>query len=198
MTILHLLLISSAVTWLLLIGLAVSVVRIEKAVVGLQARTQDGPPVGSVAPELVGMVNEGPHSMGIGSGEFEIGSPKLVWFMESGCGPCEHVRPLVGELAAEYQEDVTCWVNYLGTSEAAVEFARHWSSPVRVLADPDGRNHTRWQIRRVPSVVLLGSDGLVVWKGGPSRRSIKEALDGPAGRETPFTGRIEHGVSGLS
>ena len=171
MTAFHLFVVSSAVGWFLLIGLAVSVVRIEKAVVAMQAEKQEGPVVGSVAPELTN--DDGTRSLGIRSFESALGLPRLVWFMQTGCGPCQLARSLVGAMASEHQDVATSWVNYVGTREAAVE----WGSLVRLVVDPDRTNQTRWKIRRVPAVVVVGTDGVVAWKGSASRKSIEEALN---------------------
>lgn len=175
MTAFDVLVISSAVGWLLLIGLAVSVVRIEKAVVALQAEKQEGPPIGSLAPEITN--DEGTRSVEIRSGEPALGLPRLVWFMQMDCGPCKLAQSLVGAIASDYKDTATSWVNYVGAAEGAEEFAREWGSLVRLVVDPARTNQMRWKIRRVPSVVLVRRDGIVAWKGAVSRKSVEEALN---------------------
>ena len=104
MTVLHVLFLSSAVSWLLLIGLAVSVVRIEKLVLGMrtgQEPQDDGPALGSVAPEFADP--EPIRPVNLGRADAMRGVPQLYWFMRTNCAPCLHLRPLVEAIASEYE-----------------------------------------------------------------------------------------------
>jgi thiol-disulfide isomerase/thioredoxin len=177
MTVLHVLFLSSAVSWLLLIGLAVSVVRIEKLVLGMrtgQEPQDDGPALGSVAPEFADP--EPIRPVNLGRADAMRGVPQLYWFMRTNCAPCLHLRPLVEAIASEYEDKVCCWVNCVGPSGAVEELAGEWDPIVRVVFDRQRTNATRWGVRRVPSVVLVGCDGVVAWKGRASREPVERAL----------------------
>ena len=154
--------ITSGVLWVLVIGLAVSVVRVQRSVEALwraiEGRSAEGPKVGSPAPELSGdpVVGRGPED---GRGQF--GGPLVLWFMSVGCRPCRTLRGTVQAIANEYDERVRSAITCVGSEQEVAAFADGLSEECYVLADPTRVNASAWGVFITPFVVVVDSQGVV-------------------------------------
>lgn len=177
MTASALLAILSALGWVLLFGLGVSVLRLQQAVIDLEGRMDSrdsGPEIGTVAPEIEGTTMHGDDRI-----QTSVSShPRLVWFLSTTCKSCWESRSLVERIARDLGESVASIVSVEGTVEDVKAFAEPWKSDVPVVADPEGMTRRLWHVARVPSVVFVGQDGLVKWRGRqPPSRQIMERMD---------------------
>lgn len=160
MTTLHVLLISSALNWVLVLGLALSVLRLRNVIVQQRRspKPSSGPVIGLIAPALHGLALPPEEA------ETHVGSrPRLVWFMSSRCNACERSRPVVELIAHDFRERVESIVNLSGSGEQ-VSACGDWGTDVFVISDPDRSNARRWSVTRLPTVVLVEGSGIVRWR----------------------------------
>jgi hypothetical protein len=174
MTALQFVYIAVILNWIGLIGLAVTVVRLQerfsKSNLG-HSVDDDGPAVGSQAPVLVG------HASPRLADDAEAVLPQLIWFMRSNCTPCRESRSIVGRIANAYEGKLDCLVSYAGTSEEASEFGQLWDAHIDPIPDPERANAKGWLVRRVPFVFLVGKDGVIQWKGKGFSKDLESALE---------------------
>lgn len=178
---------SIVLLWILLLGVALSVLRVQQTVGGIQysleRRAAEGPPEGGRAPMLLGRI------FGWRAGKLQISEgveilaadprPILLWFMGAGCRPCQHLLPTVSAIADEYGASVRSVVTAAGAPEEIRFLAERVSPSVTVIADPERVNAKRWQVHMTPFVIVVDA-------GGTIRRKIAEisldqvqlALDG--------------------
>ncbi len=174
----------SGILWVLVIGLAVSVLRVQRSVEALwraiEGRSAEGPKVGSPAPELSGdpVVGCGPETNVVNGGV-----PLILWFMSVGCRPCRTLRGTVQAIASEYDERVRSVITCTGSKEAVATFADRLSHNCCVLADPSRVNAAAWSIFITPFVVVVDSRGVVRGKLAeiaiePVRLAMDSVLEG--------------------
>lgn len=147
---------------LLFVGLAVMFL------LGMQRDNPDELPsalVGAQAPE-VQLVSLGEKSLWQAEA-LRTGTPKLVNFWASWCGPCRVEHPNLEALQAEGLEILG--VNYKDQPGNALSFLDELGDPyVAVGADPNGRMALNWGVYGVPETYLIDGAGNVVLRiAGP-------------------------------
>jgi cytochrome c biogenesis protein CcmG, thiol:disulfide interchange protein DsbE len=92
------------------------------------------------------------------------GSPVIVNFWASWCGPCVEEFPLLRALAEENADDglVVLGIVYQDRSEAARAFMERNGGSWPALMDPDQRVATAYKIFAPPETYFIGRDGRIV------------------------------------
>jgi hypothetical protein len=172
MTALQVLYVAVILSWIGLIGVAVTVVRLQnhllKRTLDRNKSEDDSPSIGSPAPILGGTTSpwEAAHAL-----------PQLIWFMKSHCTPCRNARSLVKSISDDYEGRLECLVSYAGSEAEVPGFAQLWDARVKVIVDQDRGNAKHWRIRSVPSVFLVRSDGIIMWKASGTQKDLRRVLD---------------------
>ena len=163
--------ITQAVLWLLVVGLAVSVIRLQRSVDSVrhmvEGRAAEGPEIGRPAPKLLNTGDED-------ASEFPLptdGRATILWFMAAACVPCRAIRGTIGAIATDYGERAHSVVNCVGNQEEVVEFASGIEGPVHVMADPSRTNVNEWRVYITPFLIVVDSRGTV------SRKVAEVAID---------------------
>jgi hypothetical protein len=152
------------------LGLAVSVLRIQETVSRIQrsidGRAAEGLPIGTQAPALTGKLVNGPAKLpaDLISGQDASHAPtlRLVWFMAASCKPCNVLRPLIRTMADEYSATVTTFVSCVGNGAAAVQyFGEGLGSNAVLLHDVDRRDARRWLVSSTPFAIIADRHGIV-------------------------------------
>jgi thiol-disulfide isomerase/thioredoxin len=159
---------SLALTWCLLLGLAISVLRIQRGLATvlrtLEGRAAEGLPLGSVAPSFEGEAMMVDRSGKRTESRMPMGAysqPTVVWFMSAGCPPCLAQRRVISQLAAEYQGKANMIVNCVGDSAATAYFAEELLGPVTVFADPKRVTVREWRVFLSPFAVVVDASGVI-------------------------------------
>ena len=92
------------------------------------------------------------------------GSPVVVNFWASWCGPCVEEFPLLREAAEQHRDAglVVLGIVYQDRSEAARAFMERNGGSWRALMDPDERVATAYKIYAPPETYFIGRDGRIV------------------------------------
>ena len=100
------------------------------------------------------------------------GKLMIIDFWATWCGPCRQAIPHMNEIALAYPNDVAC----MGISdESKSNFEegcikhnlRKSDFKYAVGMDPQARMKNAFQIRGIPHVAIMSSDGVVRWQGHP-------------------------------
>ncbi len=97
------------------------------------------------------------------SSEAGKGKPQLLYFWATWCGPCRKTSPLVSKLHDELGDKVQV-VGVSSEDEAVIRtfIADHPDYTYPVAWDQDGATKRRYEVKKLPTVVLVGADGKVV------------------------------------
>jgi cytochrome c biogenesis protein CcmG, thiol:disulfide interchange protein DsbE len=92
------------------------------------------------------------------------GSPVIVNFWASWCGPCVEEFPLLREAVERNVDDglVVLGIVYQDRSEAARAFMERNGGSWQALMDPDERVATAYKIFAPPETYFIGRDGRIV------------------------------------
>ncbi len=92
------------------------------------------------------------------------GSPVIVNFWASWCGPCVEEFPLLRAAAEQHADDglVVLGIVYQDRSEAARAFMQSQGATWRALMDPDERVAQAYNIFAPPETYFIGRDGTIV------------------------------------
>ena len=162
------------------------------AVAGVYAYAESGqrsPLLGKPAPELNlwvvagGEQGQPPKRLGLSDLRDRV---TVLEFWASWCGACQRTTPMLNELSAEFANDGVSFfaVNVEPSTESAV-VAAHESigAAFPTLHDRSGQVHQAYAVRALPTVVVIGRDGLISYSssGMPSqsrlRKEISAAID---------------------
>lgn len=161
---LNVLYVTHGALWALVIGLAISVIRVQRSLESfrrsIERRASEGPEVGSVAPPLVSSINE----QGGAPSTFALDSrPTVIWFMSVGCPPCIALRETINAIALGYEEQIHSVVTCAGTASDVDDFAGKIvnTRTVTVLPDPARANASAWRVFITPFVIVVDSNGRI-------------------------------------
>lgn len=165
--------------WVLVIGLAFSVLQVQRTLDSLafllERRASEGPAIGTEAPTLLDASTDPPLLVDTRLD----GRATLIWFVAAGCLPCRAHAETIGSVAEEFHEQVRTVVTCVGSVAEAGEFASHITARCRVIADPGRANAGGWRVHSTPFVILVDSDGFVRKKIAEiSRAQLQLAVDG--------------------
>jgi len=164
------LVVSSVVSWLAMLGLAMSIRRVyddlRSYMNDVDGRDAHGPILGRISPQM-DVLDTTPQ-----------GRPTVCWFMAVGCAPCRAALPVVNALAEEY-DGFNHVVSCVGREFSVLAFQPQFHDEIVVQADPQRGNAKRWEVHFTPFVVVLDGDRYVRFKlARISHDKMRLALDG--------------------
>lgn len=114
---------------------------------------------GDRAPEIAATANGAPLRIGALRGQVV-----LVDFWASWCGPCKQSFPWLNAMHAKYgaQGLRIVGINVDTKREDADRFLAQVPARFQLAFDPRGETPAAWQVKAMPSSVLVGADGRVL------------------------------------
>ena len=120
-----------------------------------------GPPVNESAPQISASLLEG--------GSFNLSEHKgkviVLDFWATWCPPCRASLPALGALSARYQGDPSVWIGSVNKERLSPQrlrrFLAEMNVQVPVILDRTGQVNARYQVSALPTMVMIGRDGLV-------------------------------------
>ena len=105
----------------------------------------------------------------------------VIDFWATWCGPCRAAIPHMNEIARAYPKDVACMgISDESNSNFDEGVLKHRINKsdfaYAVGIDPQARMKNAFQIRGIPHVAIISSDGIVRWQGHPMSLD-KNAMD---------------------
>ncbi len=109
-----------------------------------------------------------------------VGQVVVLEFWATWCAACKHTTPVLNRIAGEHEGDVRfLGVNVEQLSQAQLAAAhRGFGAAFPTMSDGDGALQRAYGIRVLPTVVVVGREGLVsyVSAGVPSERELQGAI----------------------
>ncbi len=129
---------------------------------------------GDRAPEIAATANGAPLKMAALRGQVV-----LVDFWASWCGPCKQSFPWLNAMHAKYaaQGLRIVGVNVDTKREDAERFLAQVPAKFPLAYDPRGETPAAWQVKAMPSSVLVGADGRVLHVHAGFREDEAAALE---------------------
>jgi len=154
-------------------------------VYSLATRANQLPLVGEAAPDVAlpvaaGGANDGPLEVRLSSLE---GGVVVLDFWASWCTACRRTSPILNDLHDEFEsEDVLFYaINVEPIDRQRVQAAHlSFGTGFPTLHDRAGTTQKRYAVRMLPTVVVVGRDGIVKWaaSGVPSKSDLRKAISG--------------------
>ncbi|MEL6346007.1 MAG: TlpA disulfide reductase family protein [Myxococcota bacterium] len=137
-----------------LLWMVVLACRLGTAPVGLPVVGQPAPAISSVA---------------LGGAPFSLsalrGTPVVLVFWASWCGPCREEVPEIAALVQQYGETVHVVSLNAGESPpVAADAAERWGIDWLVVFDPDGQIQANYHVNAIPLVVILDREGTIRYR----------------------------------
>jgi len=131
------------------------------AVLAFQAGKRGGPPLNQEAPEISASLLEG--------GTFTLGEQKgkviLLDFWATWCPPCRASLPALSAVSRHYQGAPDVWVGGVNDERLSAkrlkDFLKGMKVDLPVILDRRGQVNARYRVSALPTMVLIGKDGLV-------------------------------------
>lgn len=150
------------------------------ALAGLLAALTTLPPAafalaaGDRAPEIAATANGAPLRMSALRGQVV-----LVDFWASWCGPCKQSFPWLNAMHAKYASQGLriVGINVDTKREDAERFLAQVPAKFQLAYDPRGETPAAWQVKAMPSSVLVGPDGRVLYVHAGFREEEAAALE---------------------
>lgn len=153
------------------------------AVYSLASPAKQLPLVGKAAPDLTlpvaaGGPSDGPLQVKLST----LGGRVIVLdFWASWCNACRRTSPILNALQDEFTaEDVSFYaINVEPIDKQRVQAAHlSFGTEFPTLHDRAGTAQKRYAVRMLPTVVVVGRDGMVKWavSGVPSRSDLRSAI----------------------
>ena len=100
----------------------------------------------------------------------------LLDFTATWCPYCVTIIPTLKDIYNEYKDKgLEVIAIYVNESKANVEkFAQKHQIPYTVLIDEDGSVGNKYEIRGVPTIIMVGKDGMIKDKGHRISRDVIE------------------------
>lgn len=154
-------------------------------VYSLATRANQLPLVGEVAPDVVLPIAAG----GPSDGPLEVrlselaGEVLVLDFWASWCTACRRTSPILNALHDEFQSDGVAFyaINVEPIDRQRVQAAHlSFGTDFPTLHDRAGTAQKRYAVRMLPTVVVVGRDGMVKWaaSGVPSKSDLRNAISG--------------------
>ncbi|GAB4386115.1 MAG: hypothetical protein Kow0022_14280 [Phycisphaerales bacterium] len=126
----------------------------------------------------------GEHELWLGEKPELEGRVIVLDFWATWCGPCLAASPKLDALQKKYRDDLRV-IGVSGQSrpnypedEAAIrQFIRGHKVSYAHVNDVDQHVYRSLQIRAIPHVVVLSSDGIVRWQGNPHDPAFEKAVE---------------------
>jgi thiol-disulfide isomerase/thioredoxin len=143
------------------------------------------PLVGEAAPDVTlpvaaGGPSDGPLEVRLSALEGQV---VVLDFWASWCAACRRTSPILNALKGEFgAEDVAFYaINVEPIDRQRVQAAHiSFGTDFPTLHDRAGTAQKRYAVRTLPTVVVVGRDGMVKWaaSGVPSRSDLRSAISG--------------------
>lgn len=106
------------------------------------------------------------------------GSPILLYFWATWCAPCREAMAVISKLARESKSHGLLVLGLNGEDKkATATYLLEHGYPMHALLDRNNQIARAYQIRVLPSVVLVDKDGKIAWtSNSPSEASLRMAL----------------------
>ena len=177
----NLLLVSNAILWVLVIGLALTVLALARQVGVLYERIapagalmiSQGPAVGDVAPELQLETLDG-QRITLG-GVPQSKKSTLLFFLSPTCPVCNTLIPVLKSI----QRSESSWLDIVLASDGEVESQRSFVQRKELGQFPfvlSGELGMTYQVAKLPFAVLLDEQGVLRAKGLTNNREHLESL----------------------
>lgn len=124
---------------------------------------------------LEDLTEAGQAMPGISAGDLAAGTPAVVNFFASWCGPCVEEHPLLLRLKERAGVRIL-GVNYKDQAVNARRFLSRYGNPyTRVGVDRDGRAAIEWGVYGMPETFVIDGKGTIVFKHvGPLTPDVLE------------------------
>lgn len=162
-----------------------AVVAVFFAVYGLATRANQLPLVGEAAPDVTlpvaaGGPSDGPLEVRLSTLEGQV---VVLDFWASWCTACRRTSPILNALQGEFEADEVSFyaINVEPIDRQRVQAAHlSFGTDFPTLHDRGGTAQKRYAVRMLPTVVVVGRDGMVKWaaSGVPSRSDLRDAISG--------------------
>jgi len=154
-------------------------------VYSLATRVKQLPLVGEAAPDVTlpvaaGGPSDGPLEIRLSTLEGEV---VVLDFWASWCAACRRTSPILNDLRGEFEAaDVSFYaINVEPIDRQRVQAAHlSFGTDFPTLHDRAGTAQKRYAVRMLPTVVVVGRDGMVKWaaSGVPSKSDLRKAISG--------------------
>ena len=172
----------SSLWWIALAGLAL-------ALIAATLAWRLGSPRGGETPELIGREAPDFERPDLSGGRVALSDFRdrvvLVDFWATWCGPCHLQHEILKPLYEEYRgrSVVFLGVNVGEDEQTVADFARDRPQPWPVLLDPDSSLSFEYQVYTLPTLVIVGTDGKVLFHqtqlaDGPTLRRVLDRAIG--------------------
>ncbi|MDH3728235.1 MAG: TlpA family protein disulfide reductase [Myxococcales bacterium] len=154
-------------------------------VYSLATRANQLPLVGKAAPDVTlpvaaGGPSDGPPEVRLSALEGQV---VVLDFWASWCTACRRTSPILNELKDEFDaEEVSFYaINVEPIDRQRVQAAHlSFGTDFPTLHDRAGTAQKKYAVRMLPTVVVVGRDGMVKWavSGVPNRSDLRNAISG--------------------
>ena len=126
-------------------------------------------------PPLDGLRERGAPVPGFSTSDLHTGTPTLVNFFASWCGPCVQEHPLLMQLAKKHGLRIH-GVNYKDPPPGGRRFLGRYGNPYKAVGtDANGRVAIEWGVYGMPETFLVDGSGKIVFKHvGPLTSAVVE------------------------
>jgi methylamine dehydrogenase accessory protein MauD len=171
--------VSQVLLWIVLAGLAVTVLALARQVGVLHERlapmgalaNDRGPEVGDAAPRFT-LTSFSGAAVSIG-GRLDRGTARMLFFVSPGCPICKKLLPVTKSFARSERLDIV----YIGDGDQGEQRAmvdRHELDPARYVSAAEVG--LSFKVGKLPYAILLDHEGTIVAKGLVNSREHLESL----------------------